>query len=123
MPKVSVITINYNQSNDTLDLIKSLEQCSFRDFEVIVVDNASPSDRPEIITEKFPSVVLLKSKENLGFAGGNNLGIKEAKGEYLLFINNDVEVEKDFFEPLVKELDSDKEILKESRECEHRDYT
>lgn len=110
MPRVSVITINYNQSNVTLDLIASLELCTFQDFEIIVIDNASPSDRPELITEKYPDVNLIKSEKNLGFAGGNNLGINEAKGEYLLFINNDVEVERDFFEPLVQELDDDESV-------------
>ena len=110
MPKVSVITVNYNQSSVTLELIKSLKCCSYRDFEIIVVDNGSPSDHPDQIKTEYPDVILLKSEKNLGFAGGNNLGIRKAKGDYLLFINNDVEVENDFFEPLVRELDTDQTI-------------
>lgn len=110
MPKVSVITINFNQPTVTLDLIRSLENCSFTDFEIIVVDNGSTNKNPDILKEEFPDILLEKSKRNLGFAGGNNLGIKKAQGEYLLFINNDVEVERDFFEPLIQELDSDRSV-------------
>lgn len=98
---VSIITINYNQSKVTCDLLKSLRQITYSSIEVIVVDNASPTDNPSIIKEQYPEIILIESKQNLGFAGGNNLGIQKATGEYLLFINNDVEVEPTFLEPLV----------------------
>ena len=89
---VSIITINYNQAELTCKLIDSLRKCSYQNFEVIVVDNASTNDNPEIIREQNPDVLLIKSSENLGFSGGNNLGIQWAKGEYCLFINNDVSI-------------------------------
>ncbi len=110
MPKVSVITINFNQPAVTLDLIRSLYKCFFADYEIIVVDNGSSKNNPDVIKVEFPDVILLKSEKNLGFAGGNNLGIQEAQGDYLLFINNDVEVERDFFEPLIQELDNDRSV-------------
>lgn len=109
-PLVSVITVNYNQSAVTLEFLKSLSKISYPNVEVIVVDNASPNDNPELISENYPSVQLIKSNVNLGFAGGNNLGIRASKGDYLMFINNDTEVPKGFLEPLVKLLQKDERI-------------
>ncbi len=109
-PLVSIITINYNESDVTLDLLESIRNLSYPNVEVIVVDNASPNDNPDVIKESFPEITLIKSKENLGFAGGNNLGVKQAKGEFLLFVNNDTVVPKGFIEPLVKTLQDDDSI-------------
>lgn len=109
-PLVSIITINYNESQVTLDLLASLENLSYPEYEVIVVDNASPNDNPDRIKELFPKVQLIKSTVNLGFAGGNNLGVKVAKGDYILFINNDTIVPPDFIEPLVETLQQDERI-------------
>jgi GT2 family glycosyltransferase len=103
LPLVSLISINYNQAQVTCDMVASLRRVTYPHLEIIVVDNASPSDNPDIIKERFPEVKLIKSDQNLGFAGGNNLGIAQAKGEYLLFLNNDTEVEPDFLEPLVRQ--------------------
>lgn len=58
-------------------------------MEVIVVDNASKQDEASIISERFPQIKVIRSDKNIGFAGGNNLGIKEAKGEYIFLVNND----------------------------------
>lgn len=101
-PFISIITINYNQAQVTCDLLKSLRGITYSPIEIIVVDNASPTDDPSIIKEQYPEIIFIQSGENLGFAGGNNLGIKASKGKYLLFINNDVEVEPSFLEPLVQ---------------------
>lgn len=109
-PLVSIITINYNESQVTLDMLESLKGLTYSNYEVIVVDNASPNDAPDIIKQKFPGVKLIKSEKNLGFAGGNNLGVQAAKGEYLLFINNDTEVPADFIQPLVETLQEDHAI-------------
>ncbi len=106
-PLVSIITINYNESEVTLDLLESIRKLSYPNYEVIVVDNASPKDNPDVIKEKYPEVTLIKSKENLGFAGGNNLGVKQSKGDFLLFINNDTIVPEGFIEPLVETLQND----------------
>lgn len=100
-PLVSVITVNYNQSQVTFDLLESLRKISYPNIEIIVVDNASPSDDPDTIKSNYPEITLIKSTKNLGFAGGNNLGIKESNGDYLLFINNDTEVTPGFLEPLI----------------------
>lgn len=86
--EISIITINFNGLEDTCALIDSIP---FNDdsLEVIVVDNASKEDEASIIKQRYPQVKVIRSDKNLGFAGGNNLGIKAAQGKYLFFINND----------------------------------
>ncbi len=86
--QISIITINYNGLRDTSELIKTLP-LEDDSIEVIVVDNASKEDEATIIEQRYPQVKVIRSKENLGFAGGNNLGIKASHGKYLFFINND----------------------------------
>jgi hypothetical protein len=61
-------------------------------LEIIVVDNASREDEATHISQRYPHVTVVRSQENLGFAGGNNLGIKAAHGQYLFFVNNDTEI-------------------------------
>ncbi|GAA4346081.1 glycosyltransferase family 2 protein [Hymenobacter saemangeumensis] len=100
-PLVSIISINYNQAQVTCAMLASLRLLTYPRYEVIVVDNASPTEDPGIIEEQYPEVQLIRSKENLGFAGGNNLGIRAAKGEFCLFLNNDTEVVPHLLEPLV----------------------
>ncbi|MFA5419837.1 MAG: glycosyltransferase family 2 protein, partial [Bacteroidales bacterium] len=78
--------------------------------EVFVVDNASPDDNPDYIKKQFPWTTLIKTDRNLGFAGGNNAALPFCKGKYILFINNDTEVEPGFLEPLVNLLESNREI-------------
>lgn len=109
-PLVTVITVNYNQSEVTAEFLRTLYKISYPNFEVIVVDNASPNDNPERLLQEFPQIQLIKSERNLGFAGGNNLGVRKAKGEYLLFINNDTEVPENFLEPLVERASQEPEI-------------
>ena len=86
--QISIITINYNGVKDTCELIDSLP-LEDKTIEVIVVDNASKEDEASIIASRYPQVKVIRSEQNLGFAGGNNLGIKAALGRYLFFINND----------------------------------
>ncbi len=91
--EVSIITINYNGLEDTCALIESIP---FNDnMEVIVVDNASNNQEAETIAQQFPQVTVIHSDKNLGFSGGNNLGIQVAQGKYLFLINNDT-IFKDF---------------------------
>ena len=85
---LSIITINYNGLKDTCELIDTLP-LNDKTIEVIVVDNASTQDEATEIGKRYPQVKVIKSDKNLGFAGGNNLGIQTAHGKYLFFINND----------------------------------
>ena len=106
--RLSIITINYNGLKDTCELIDSIPFND--DMEVIVVDNASKEDEANIISKRFSQVRVIRSDKNLGFAGGNNLGIKEAKGKYILLINNDTYF-KDFnIDSLIKRLESSDKI-------------
>ncbi len=107
---VSIITVNYNQSKVTEELILSLRKCSYSNIEIIVVDNGSNEDCTSL-QELFPEIRLVKSNENLGFAGGNNLGLTFAKGENIIFINNDVEVHPNFIEPLIHQLSLDENAI------------
>lgn len=109
-PLVSIVTVNYNQSATTIDLIESLSQITYPNIEIIVVDNASKNEDAKVIKEKFPRIVLVESIINYGFAGGNNLGIMRSRGEYVLLLNNDTIVEPNFLEPLVNKFQEHPEI-------------
>ena len=105
---ISIITINYNGLKDTCELIESIP---FKDnLEVIVVDNASQQDEASIIQNKYPQVKVIRSEHNLGFAGGNNLGIKEAKGKYIFLVNNDTVFKEFNLRPLTERLESSSKI-------------
>ncbi len=101
MDLVSIITVNYNGYTDTCELIESLRSHETFPYELIVVDNGSRVNEAALLHEAFPEVVVLRSEENLGFAGGNNLALPHAKGNYILYLNNDIEIEGPFLECLV----------------------
>lgn len=103
--RLSVITVNYNGLHDTCAL---LDHLAFNpaDTEVIVVDNGSANNEAEVITYRYPDVRCIRSEKNLGFAGGNNLGIKHAVGKYLFFVNNDTEVNMEDIDKLVMRMES-----------------
>lgn len=109
-PLVSIITINYNQARITLEFLASMKKCTYPNYEIWVIDNASPTDNPDIIKETYPEINFIKTEKNLGFAGGNNVGVYQARGKYMLFINNDTEVEPGFLDPLVELLENDPSI-------------
>ena len=98
--KLSFITVNYNGLEDTCALIDSIISLQIQS-EVIVVDNGSKTNEAAIISQRYPTpsgsllpcVTAIRSEENLGFAGGNNLGIKSATGDFLFFINNDTVID------------------------------
>lgn len=106
---MSVITINYNGLKDTCDLMDTLP-LDDASIEVIVVDNASKADEASILEQRYPQIKVIRSKENLGFAGGNNLGIQAATGKYLFFINNDTVFEDFNVRPLIARLESSGQI-------------
>ena len=114
--ELSIITINFNGLKDTCELIDTLP-LEDQSIEVIVVDNASKEDEATVIEQRYPQVNVIRSKENLGFAGGNNLGINAAHGKCLFFINNDTlmrwrkeEGRRMMFQPLIDRLESSPKI-------------
>lgn len=93
MKLVSIVTVNYNHSHVTEDLLQSLMAVNkYPSLEIIVVDNGSKDDPTPIWRQTYPNVHFIRSEVNTGFAGGNNIGIRAAKGDYLFLINNDTEV-------------------------------
>ena len=99
---LSIVTVNYNGYKDTCELIDTIP--FNEDMEVIVVDNGSYENEASMLQTKYPHIKAIRSDQNLGFAGGNNLGIKAAKGEYLYLVNNDTVFKNFNPEVLIKRL-------------------
>lgn len=109
--KVSIITVDYNNIEMTLQLLASIEALELhRWVEVIVVDNGSRTNASSMLVTQYPWVVFVRSEKNLGFAGGNNLGIRHASGHYFFFINNDTELQEDIISPMVAVLEKHSKI-------------
>lgn len=107
--RLSVITVNYNGLRDTCALLDHLT-FDHNDTEVIVVDNGSANNEAETIASRYANVKCIRSERNLGFAGGNNLGIRHAQGKYLFFVNNDTEVSMNDIDMLIKRIDTSEHI-------------
>ncbi len=101
-PLVSIVTLNWNSEVVTCDFLRSIkEKNTYSNIEVIVVDNASKIDPTALFTEIYPEVKVVRNASNKGFAGGNNEGIKIAKGDYLFIVNNDTEFTPQLLEGLL----------------------
>ena len=100
---VSIIIPHYNNETILLNCLKSIYESTYKNFEIIVVDNASIDN--SIINAKslYPNINIVKSESNLGYAGGCNLGSKEANGEFLFFLNNDTVIESSCIELLINQ--------------------
>lgn len=108
---VSIITVNFNQSFVTEQLLTSISATNvYPHIEIIVVDNGSKENSVPGWIVKYPEIKFIRSDINLGFAGGNNLGIKEAKGEYLFFVNNDTEFTPGLIDTLVTVMDQNPSV-------------
>lgn len=100
--RASVIIPNWNGQHLLEDCLKSLEKQSFKGFEVILIDNGSKDFSIEYVINNFPQVKIVKLDKNYGFARACNEGVKKARGEYLVFLNNDTSCDKDFVKSLVE---------------------
>ncbi len=101
-PLVSIITLNYNQAAVTNSFLESSKRLLYTNYEILVCDMASDAEAARAIdTGKDPKTKLLLSKTNLGFAGGNNWGIRQAKGDFIFIVNNDTELTPDIIERLL----------------------
>jgi len=110
MPKISVIIANYNGKILLEKCLESLFKVNYDNFEVILVDNNSTDQTVDFITKNYPSIILIKLDSNKGFAEPNNIGAKIAKGEHLLFLNNDTIVTPNFISELVKIMENDTKV-------------
>ncbi len=112
-PQVSCIVLNWNGWQNTLDCLDALKQCSYPQLAIIVVDNASTDDSIARIKTAHPDVMLLESGKNLGFAGGNNIGIRYAlahHSDYVWLLNNDTRPAPDALSALLAKALADKRI-------------
>ncbi len=112
-PKVFIIILNYNGQEFLRKTLASVFQVDYPNFEIVLVDNNSKDGSLELVRRVFPKIVCIKNSENLGFSAGNNIGIEyalERSADYILLLNYDTIVEKDFLWPLVKMMEDDKKI-------------
>lgn len=110
-PLVSIVTVNYNHHYLTEELLRSIaEKNSYQHVEIIVIDNGSTADPTPAWIKQYPDVNFIRSNTNLGFAGGNNLGIKQAKGDFLFLINNDTEITPGLIEQLLATMQANTNI-------------
>jgi len=104
-PKVFIVILNYNGRDVIKKCLSSVFKTNYPNFEVVIVDNNSNDDSFEIAKSNFSKANFIRNEENLGFATGNNVGIRfslERMADYVLLLNNDTEVEPDFLEKLVE---------------------
>ena len=106
-PKVSIITLNWNGLEDTIECLESLRKITYPDYEIIVVDNGSKGNDAQVLQERFGNYIhLIKNDKNYGFAEGNNIGIRYAlnncQPDYILLLNNDTVVDPEFLTEMIK---------------------
>lgn len=112
-PRVSIIILNWNSYEVTMDCLLSLQKIDYSNFEIVVVDNGSVDGSPEKLLENAPEIRMIRNAANLGFAGGCNMGMRDAlrRGtDYVLLLNNDTIVAPDFLTRLVNVTESDEKI-------------
>ncbi len=110
-PRVIILILNWNGKEDTGECLKSLAGIAYTSYDVLIVDNHSSDGSVEYFSRSFPDVRLLENSKNLGFAGGNNVGISYAldrlSPDYILLLNNDTGVDRGFLDELVDMAEKD----------------
>ena len=101
-PLVSLIIVNWNGKKWLRNCLDSVYSQNYKNFEVIFVDNASTDDSVDFVKDNYPETKIIQNEDNYGFAKGNNIATRIAKGKYLFFLNNDTKVGKNFLTELVK---------------------
>ncbi len=104
-PEISIVLLNVNQHKITIDCIKSLRDNDYTNFEIVLVDNGSTDESVKIfysLIQEFSNLKLIENRENLGFAEGNNVGIRNCDGNYILLLNNDTIVKKNFLSSMIE---------------------
>ncbi|MBK8142094.1 MAG: glycosyltransferase family 2 protein [Chitinophagaceae bacterium] len=103
LPLVSIVTLTWNTTDITCDFLRSInEHCTYNNLEIIIVDNGSKDDPTGVFKSIRPDVKVILNGKNLGFTGGNNVGIKVATGDYLFIVNNDTEFTPGLIEGLLE---------------------
>lgn len=110
-PLVSIITLNYNQLDTTCQFLLSTKNLTYKNYEILVCDmNSDENPFYKLSSLQVPNTRILLNKDNLGFAGGNNWGMRHAKGEYMFIVNNDTEVTPNLIESLLQPFFLDRSI-------------
>lgn len=109
-PIVSIVILNWNGKKWLEKCLLSVKKITYKSLEVIVVNNGSTDDSAQFLKKNYPNFRVIEIKKNAGFSGGNNIGVKSAKGKYVLLLNNDTEVSPTFLESLVARMEEDKTI-------------
>lgn len=112
-PMVAIVIINWNGYEDTVECIISLQKIEYKNYEIVLVDNGSGNDEAIKLEQKFSNIKIIRNRDNLGFSGGNNVGINyslEQNAEFILLLNNDTIVEENFLNPLVEKFLFDKSL-------------
>lgn len=107
-PLISVVVVNWNGLPVIESCVESLLRQTYQSMEVIIVDNGSGDGSPDLIRNRFPRVRLIVNEKNLGFGGGNNVGIKASKGQYIMILNNDTRLDPKCLELLMRSLERDR---------------
>ena len=100
-PLVSIIVLNYNAGELLLNCIDSLKKSKYTNLEILVVDNISSDNSQKKCKERFPDIKLIQNNKNLGYCGGNNLGVREANGEFIIILNPDTIIEPNCINELI----------------------
>lgn len=108
--KITVQIVTYNSRNDILKCIDSIENQTYKNIEIIVIDNNSTDNTVELLKEKKDIIKLIKNNENTGFCGGHNIGFREGIGDYIIVLNPDVILDKYFVEEVVKSMEKNQGI-------------
>ena len=111
MSKVTVVIPNYNGSRFLRDCMDALKEQSFKDFDVVIVDNGSKDNGTDIVRECCPEAKIIQLDKNYGFSKAVNEGIKAAKSEYVILLNNDTKADKDFVKEMLAAIESDEKIF------------
>lgn len=109
-PKISIIILNWNRWQDTIECVESVLRIPYPNYEIVIVDNGSTDESVPILSNKFPNLKLIKLKQNIFYAGGNNVGIRyalDSGARYIMLLNNDTVVHPDFLNPLVEAMEDD----------------
>jgi len=101
-PLISIIILNFNQIEVTCEFLESTKSLTYPNYEIILVDNASEENPESFVNENYPEVKVIVNEINLGFTGGNNVGMKAAEGDYFFIVNNDTEVYGNLLECLLE---------------------
>ncbi len=109
-PSVTIVIVTWNSASNIEECLSSMMDQSYSHYSVLVVDSNSADGTVEIVRRKFPSVHVIASEENLGYRGGNRLGMHVAAGDYVVLCNDDVTVEHDWLAEMVRAMASDPEV-------------